>query len=191
MRKSSYGCAMLFGLITLSGAALADPMGGMSMPQGGMMESGKGMRGEMMGSGMGHGMMMSRGMGHGMMMGGCGGDEDHYARMTSMHMLGALGLKDDQRKKVMDLRRELRNNTWDLQRQVIDQREQLGMLYSADTLDIAAIKSAYEKLFQAKLKMIEFSLKYKQELFKVLSAEQRQRLMHGMTGVGEEDDSDM
>lgn len=181
MRKSSYGCAMLFGFITLSGAALADPTGGMGMPHGGMMESGKDMRGEMMGSGMGHGMMM----------GGSGGDEDHYARMTSMHMLGALGLKDDQRKKVMDLRRELRNNTWDLQRQVIDQREQLGMLYSADTLDIAAIKSAYEKLFQAKLKMIEFSLKYKQELFKVLSAEQRQRLMHGMTGGGEEDDSDM
>lgn len=178
MRKTSYGCALLFGL-ALSSAVLADPMGGM------------GMRGEMMESGMGHGMMMSHGMGHGMMMGGCDGDEDHYARITSMHMLSALGLSNDQRKKVMDLRRELRNNTWDLQRQVIDQREQLGMLYGADTLDAAAIKAAYEKLFQIKLKMIEFSLKYKQGLFQVLTAEQRQRLMHGMMGDEREDsDSD-
>src|SRR3569832_1092798 len=110
---------MLFGIITLSGAALADPTGGMGMPHGGMMESGKDMRGEMMGSGMGHGMMM----------GGSGGDDDHNARMTSMQMLGALGLKDEQRKKVMDLRREQRINTRVLQRLVLDQREQLGLLY--------------------------------------------------------------
>src|SRR3569832_1115455 len=119
MRKSSYGCAMLFGFITLSGAALADPTGGMGMPHGGMMETGKDMRGEKMCSGKGHGMMM----------GGSGGDEDHYAHITSMHILGALGLKDDQRKKVMDLRRELRNNCCDQQQQKLDLREQLGMLY--------------------------------------------------------------
>src|SRR3569623_1874633 len=166
MRKLLYWCGALLTLATVSGAALADPHGGMGM----------------------HGDMMKGGMGH-EMMGGMG--EDHFDRINNMHTLAALNLTDEQRKKVMDLRRELRNNTWDLQRQVIDQREQLGMLYRADTLAIAAIKSAYEKLFQAKLKMIEFSLKYKQELFKVLSAEQRQRLMHGMTGGGEEDDSDM
>src|SRR3569832_156852 len=107
MRKSSYGCAMLFGFITLSGAALADPTGGMGMPHGGMMESGKDMRGEMMCSGKGHGMMM----------GGSCGDEVHYARKTSILILCSLGLKDDQRNKVIDLRRELRNNTWDLQLQ--------------------------------------------------------------------------
>lgn len=187
MRKTIYGCALLLG-VTLSGAALAEPMGGKGSMHDGM-DAGMGMHGGKMGPGMGHGMMPPHGMGHGMM-GGYGGDQDHYARMTNMHMLNALGLNSDQRKKVMELRRELRNNTWDLQRQTIEQREQLGMLYGAETLDIAAIKSAYEKLFQAKLKMIEFSLKYKQELFKVLNAEQRQRMMHGMMG-GEEDGSEM
>src|SRR3569832_2784007 len=120
---------MLFGCITLCGVALADPTGGMGMPLGGMMESGKDMRGEMMGSGMGHGMMMSRGMGHGMMMGGCGGDEAHYARMPSLHMLGALGLKDDPRKKVMDLRRVLRFFSWVLLCLVFVLRVLLGLFF--------------------------------------------------------------
>lgn len=184
MRKTIYGCALLLG-VALSGTALAEPMGGMGSMHDGM-DAGMGMHGGKMGSGMGHGMMPPHGRGHGMM----DSHEDHYARMTNLHMLNALGLNSEQRKKVMDLRRDLRNNIWDLQRQTIEQREQLGMLYGADPLDIAAIKSAYEKLFQAKLKMIEFSLKYKQELFKVLTAEQRQRMMHRMMG-GEKDGSEM
>jgi len=162
MRKLLYWCGALLTLAVVNGAALADPHGGMGM----------------------HGDMMKGGMGHEMMMGGMG--EDHFDRINNMHTLAALNLTDEQRKKVMELRRELRNNTWDLQRQVVDQREQLGMLYSSDAFDIAAIKTAYEKLFQVKLKLIEATLKFKQDLRKVLTPEQQQKLrqmmMHGKMG---------
>lgn len=168
MRNSIYWCGALLGLATLSGAALAEP------PHAGM-----GMHGDMMKPGMGHEMM-----------GGMG--EDHFDRINSMHTFAALNLSGEQRKKVMELRRELRNNTWDLQRQIIDQREQLGMLYGTAPLDAAAIKSAYEKLFQVKLKMIEHALKFKQELAKALTPEQQQQLrqmmMHGKMGGGEDAD---
>lgn len=164
MRKSIYWCGALFGLAALSATAMAEPSDGMK----------------------GHGGMM-QGMGH-PMMGGMNdmdmGDE-HFERISSPHAMAALNLSEDQRKKMMDLRRELRNNTWDLKRQLIDQREQLGMLYGSENLDPAAIKSAYEKLFQLKLKMIEHTLKFKQDLRKVLNADQqkqlRQMMMHGKT----------
>lgn len=160
----------LVGATLFSGAALAQPPAGMPM-HGGMM---------------GPGMEMG-GMGHGMMGGGWSGNNDHYDRMFSMHNLSALNLSADQRKKLSELRRELRNNTWDLQRQEIDQREQLGLLYSGDSLDVAAIKSAYEKLFQVKLKLIEHTLKFKQNVEKVLTKEQQQQfrqMMYGMHGMG-------
>ncbi|MBI3773754.1 MAG: hypothetical protein HY272_13785 [Gammaproteobacteria bacterium] len=158
----------LAGATLFSGAALAQPPADMPM------------HGSMMGSGMEMG-----GMGHGMMGGGWSDNNDHYDRMFSMHNLSALNLTADQRKKIADLRRELRNNTWDLQRQEIDQREQLGLLYSGDTLDVAAIKTAYEKLFQVKLKLIEHTLNFKQSLEKVLTKEQMKQfhqMMHGMMG---------
>ncbi len=157
MRKSIYWCGALLGLAALSGAALAEP------PHGGM--------------GMHRGMMKPD-MGH-EMMGGMG--EDHFDRINSMHTFAALNLSDEQRKKVMELRRELRKNTWDLQRQIIDQREQLGMLYGNDAFDVAAITSAYQKLFEIKLKMIEHTLKFKQDLRKVLTPEQQQQLREMMT----------
>lgn len=186
MRKTGYGCVVLVGLMALAGAVQADPPGDMRM-HGGMMKPGMGAHGDMMRPGMGMHGDMKRGGGHGMRMGGCG-DEGFDAGMMSMHVLAALDLDAGQRKQIMELRRELRKDVWDLKRQVIDQREQLGMLYGADTLDVAAIKSAYQKLFDVKLKTIENSLKFKQELFKVLSPEQRQRLMHGAMGGSDADD---
>lgn len=172
MRNSIYWCGALLGLATLSGAALADPHGGKGM----------------------HGDKMKPGMGHGMMMGGQRGGDDHFERIHSMRTLAMLDLNDDQRKKVMELRRELRKNTWDLKGQTIDQREQLGMLYGSDDLDVAAITSAYEKLFEMKLKMIEHTLKFKQDLRKVLTPEQQKKLRdmmtHGRMGGGMEMDAD-
>lgn len=169
MRNYRSWCLALAGATLFSGAALATPPADMPM-HGGMT--------------MGPGMEMG-GMGHGMMGGGWSGNNDHYDRMFSMQSLSALNLNAEQRKKLADLRRELRNNTWDLQRQEIDQREQLGLLYSGDTLDVAAIKSAYEKLFQVKLKLIEHTLNFKQSLEKVLTKEQMKQfrqMMHGSMG---------
>lgn len=172
MRNSMYWCGALLGLAAFSGAALADPHGGKGM----------------------HGDMMKPGMGHGMMMGGSNEGDDHFERINSMHTLAMLNLNDDQRKKVMELRRELRKNTWDLKRQIIDQREQLGMLYGGDAFDVAAITSAYQKLFDIKLKMIEHTLKFKQDLRKVLTPEQQQQLRdmmtHGKMGGDMEMDAD-
>src|SRR3569623_674321 len=118
MRKLLYWCGALLTLAVVNGAALADPHGGMGM----------------------HGDMMKGGMGHEMMMGGMG--EDHFDRINNMHTLAALNLTAEQRKKVMQLRREQRNTPSDLQRQVVAHREQLGMLYSSDAFVIAAIKTA-------------------------------------------------
>jgi Spy/CpxP family protein refolding chaperone len=157
----------LAGATLFSGAVLANPPGDMPM------------HGGMMGGGMGKHMGMGKDSSCGK--GGWSGN-DH---MISMGRLDALKLNADQRKKVADLRRELRKNTWDLQRQEIDHREQLGELYSSDKLDVAAIKATYEKLFQVKLKMIEHTLNFKQSLEKVLTKEQLQQfhqMMHGPMG---------
>ena len=171
----------LAGATLFSGAVLANPPGDMPM-HGGMMGSGMGMH-----MGMGH----ERSCGTG----GWSDSNEHYDHM-GMRNLDALKLNADQRKKVADLRRELRKNTWDLQRQEIDQREQLGELYSSDALDVAAIKATYDKLFQVKLKLIEHTLNFKQSLEKVLTKEQMKQfhqMMHGpMKNPHEEmmDDSD-
>jgi len=159
MRNSRSWRLALAGATLFSGAVLANPPGDMPM---GSMDSGMGMG-----------------------MGGGYGDDGHYDHMFNMRHLDHLNLNADQRKKVADLRRDLRNKTWDLQRQEIDQREQLELLYSSDTLDVAATKAAYEKLFQIKLKLIEHSLNFKQSLEKVLTKEQLQQfhqMMHGPMG---------
>lgn len=158
MRKSIYWCGALLGLAALGGVAVAEPPGGMGAHHGGMMMEG-----------MGHRMMSEAGMG-----------EDHFERATSPHAMAALNLSDEQRKKMTEQRRELRNNTWDIQRQLVDQREQLGMLYSAENFDPAAIKAAYEKLFQLKLKLIEGTLKFKQDLRKILNADQQKQMRQMM-----------
>lgn len=168
MRNFRFLPYVLAGATLFSGTVLANPPGDMPM------------HGGMMGSGMG--MHMGMGQDGGCGMGGWYGGDEHYDHMFSMRHLEHLNLNADQRKKVTDLRRELRNKTWDLQRQEIDQREQLGMLYGSDTLDVAAVKSAYEKLFQTKLKLIEHTLNFKQSLEKVLTKEQMQQfhqMMHG------------
>lgn len=163
MHKLRFSLLALTGAALFSGATLACPTGDMP-PHGGMME---------------HGMKMGHGMGaeH--------GGRGHYDQMMEMRSLDALDLDADQRKKVTALRRELRNNTWDLQRQEIDGREQLGELYGSGKLDVAAIKATYEKLFQVKLKMIEHTLNFKQSLGKVLTKEQMEQfsqMMHGPMG---------
>lgn len=145
----------LAGAALFSGAALACPSGGMP------------------GAMMGHGMGM--GNPH-------GGHESHHGQMPGMGMLESLDLDSDQRKKVTTLQRELRNNTWDLQRQEIEQREQLSDLYGSEKMDVAAIKAAYEKLFQVKLKMIEHTLNFKQALSRILTKEQMQQFYHGSSG---------
>ncbi len=159
----------LAGATLFSGAVLASPPSNMPM------------HGSMMGAGMamGHGQGKS-----------CDSDNKHGGttndpHMSSMRNVEALDLNAEQLKKVTTLRRELRNNTWDLQRQEIEQREQLSDLYSNEKLDVVAIKAAYEKLFQVKLKIIEHSLNFKQSLSKVLTkeqAEQFQQMMHGSMG---------
>lgn len=171
MRNSRSWRLALTGATLFSGAVLANPPGNIPM-HGGMMGPGMGMH-----MGMGH----ERNCG----MGGRSEGNGHYDQMLSMGRLDALNLNADQRKKVADLRRELRNKTWDLQRQEIDQREQLGELYSSETLDVAAIKATYDKLFQVKLKLIEHTLNFKQSLEKLLTKEQAQQfhqMMHGPMG---------
>lgn len=163
MRKLRSPLLILAGAALFSGTALACPSGDMPM----------------------HGDMMKHGMNMGHEMGGQHGGRGHYDQMMEMHALDALNLDAEQRKKVTALRRELRNDTWDLQRQEIDAREQLGELYGSGKMDVAAIKATYEKLFQVKLKMIEHTLNFKQALIKILTKEQMeqfQQMMHGPRG---------
>ena len=149
----------------------------------------------MMGSGGSMGMM---GGGHMGMMGG----GDHMGMMGNMmggggHMgmmnkYKGLGLSDEQKQQMSDIKYKLRKEHWAIMGQMIDQHAALQKAYAGERPDPAAVGAVYGKIFDLKRQMIEARLAAKNSAKDVLTEEQRAQMkkmkhkrggmMHGQDG---------
>jgi len=144
---------------------------------GGGYGMGPGMMGGGYGMGMGPGMMMGggMGMGPGMMMGGS---------MMGMHGLYMLDLTDDQRSKVNAIQDKLRKQHWEIMGRMMDEHNALRDLYDADTLDAKKIGAAYDRVFKLKRQMIDAGIKARNDVYALLTKEQREQLKQYRHGGG-------
>jgi Spy/CpxP family protein refolding chaperone len=129
----------------------------------------------MKGSGGSMGMM---GGGHMGMMGG----GDHMGMMGGgghMDMMGkhkGLGLSDEQKQQMSDIKFKLHKEHWAIMGQMIDQHAALQKAYAGERPDPAAVGAVYGKIFDLKRQMIEAKLKSKNSAKDVLTEEQRAKM---------------
>lgn len=153
--------------------------GGMGMSSGGMAMGGPGM-------GMAPPRGMMGGMGHGRgMMGGMG----HMGMMGSIGPVYMLDLSEAQRKKIRTIQRELQKERWKVMGKMMDHKNRLEDLFSADKRDAAKIGAVYAKIFDLKRQMIESSIRAGNRQLDVLTAAQRKQLKQlrrraGTMGMG-------
>jgi Spy/CpxP family protein refolding chaperone len=137
--------------------------------------------GGMMGSGMmgGYGMgpgMMDGGMGPGMM-GGPGG-----CPMMGAGPLWQLNLTADQKKKIDALMTQQREQHWSIMRSMSDDYAKLRTLYAADPLDANAIGKVYDDIFKNQRAMIDSGIKARNQIYGMLTPEQKNQLKQYGTG---------
>ena len=123
-----------------------------------------------------------RGMGHmGMGSGHMGMGSGHmgmgHMRM-GMHanVMHALDLSDQQRKKVRKIYRSSRTQQLTLQDKISDHADKLYSLYKKDKPNAKEISSVYKDIFDLKRKKIELSITIQNEVYDVLTTEQKEQL---------------
>ena len=174
MNKLIISTLLLALVLAMSVTAYAHHMGPSQRHMGhhqGMM--GQGMMGQgMMGQGMmGHGMMGHGMMGHGMM--GHGMMGHGMNRIMAIH---SLTLSDDQRKNLNNIKTELRRANWALKGAMMDHRDKLAALYTADNRDTSAILDVYGDMFKLKQQMIKNALDADEKAYALLNDDQRKKL---------------
>lgn len=128
--------------------------------------------------GMGMGPM---GMGH-MGMGGMGS----YAMMPGMMWQGPYGmldLSDSQRQKLREIHSNLRKRHWGLMDKLMDYSEQLYKLYDVDKPDAQQIGNVYKNIFDIRRQMIESKITAKNQIYDILTKEQREKLKNWRSGM--------
>ncbi len=121
----------------------------------------------MMGPGMmGPGMMGPGMMGPGMMMG----------MGPMMAVFDDLNLTKDQRSKIWQLRRELRDQHMKLMDRMWEESEKMQDLWEKEKPDAKEIGKAYDRVFAMQREMIEQSVTFKNKLSDILNDEQRKKL---------------
>jgi hypothetical protein len=122
-------------------------MGGYGTMHGPGMMGGYGMYGPgMMGGGYG--------MGPGMM----GGYGMYGPGMMGMGPVWMLNLTDEQRAKISKLQEQLRKKQWTTMGQIMDERQKLYELYSAENPDPKKVGAVYGKIFDLRRQMIEAAI---------------------------------
>lgn len=172
-------------LASLAGIALAQGPGmwggpGLGYGPGGMMGYGPGgimgySPGGMMGYGPGGMMGYGPGHygGHGMMWGGGPG-----MMSFGWEMQNALGLSDDQRKKVDAIHDELESKNWEIVGKMRVEMAKLRELMNADPLDKAALDAAYKRLNDLRQQRFDAHLAARDQMAAALTKEQREQLKH-------------
>jgi protein CpxP len=156
---------------------------------GGMMGGGYGCGGYGMGGyGMGYGMG-GYGMGYGMGGYGMGHGMRGYMGGPMMGSLYGLNLTKEQRKKIRDLRKKLRQSNFKLMMQLMDETDKLYDLYSQETPNPKDVGKVYEGIFSVKRKMIENHIQERNSIYALLTAEQKKqfekkRPYYGRHGMG-------
>ena len=142
---------------------------------------GPGMMGRGYGYGMGPGMMYGDQGGYGWGQGMMGGYGMGPGMMGGMGMMGigpvwSLDLKDNQRLAIDNIMREQHAQSWPLMTAMFADYGKLRELYSAETLDAAAIGKVYDDIFKNQRAMIENSIKTRNRIYDQLTKEQKEQL---------------
>lgn len=123
-----------------------------------------------MGYGAGPGMMRGYGMGPGVMM---------------PSVWSQLGLTNEQRTKINQIRDETRRSHWALMGSMLDQQSKLRDLYEAPTRDSAAIDSTSKTIDGVRQKMIGSSTDARKRIEAVLTKKQLEQLRTYQRGQDE------
>ena len=141
--------------------------------------------GMMHGQGMGPGMMHGQGMGPGMMqgqhgmMGGRGMGGGMHAAMPGGHSFAAieaLGLTDDQRAKVTEIRREMQRKSHALMGAKRELRWKSQDAAKAAEFDVAAARKRFDEGAAIRKQMFEARLETHKRIRDVLTREQLEQL---------------
>lgn len=89
-----------------------------------------------------------------------------------MHALSLPNLSNEQRDQVRKVAQDLRKKHWEIQGSMMDERDKLSELWSAESVDAAAIGDTYGRVCDLKRQMIQASIEAKNQVDKVLSAGQ-------------------
>lgn len=146
----------------------------------GQMGMGCGGWGRMMGPGYGYGMG-NMGSGYGMGMGYMGGMMGSMMGMGPLSMMSGygiyqLGLTAEQRTKLRDIRRDLRDKNWKIMGSMMDEFQKLQDLYAEEKLNPTAINSTYKKIFDYRLQMIDQNVAAMNKFRDLLTKEQQDKL---------------
>ena len=167
MKKLVVSGALLAGASTFSLPALSQQAGGPCGASGGGSAMGMGQM-PMMGGGhmgmMGGGHMGMMGGGHMGMMGG--------GHMGMMMGFEKLGLTDEQREQIGEIKHKLHKQHWSIMGQMIDVKEELRKAHSGDMPDPKAVGAVYGKMFDLQRQMIEARMEAKNLAFDLLTEEQ-------------------
>lgn len=121
----------------------------------------QGAPGAMMGGGMMRGPGASSRMGSGM-----------QGMAYVMQALHIPNLSDEQRDQIRKVAQNLRKKHWEIQGAMMDQRDKLSELWSAEPVDAAAVGDAYGQVCDLKRQMIQASIEARTQVDKALSAGQ-------------------
>jgi Spy/CpxP family protein refolding chaperone len=134
------------------------------------------------GYGMGPGMMGGYGTMHGPGM--MGGGYGMGPGMMGMGPVWMLNLTDEQRAKISKLQNELRKKQWATMGQIMDERQKLFELYSAENPDPKKVGAVYGKIFDLRRQMIEATIDTRNRVQGLLTQEQRAQLEQWRHGWG-------
>jgi Spy/CpxP family protein refolding chaperone len=186
MMGGSYGPGMMgggYGPGMMGGGYGPGMMGGGYGP--GMMGGGYGPG--MMGGGYGPGMM-GGGYGPGMMGGGYGAGMMGRGPGMGRFAFGiqdGLRLSDDQRKKLQSIHDELQGKQWDVAGKMRVEAIKMRDLMNAEMRDKAALDATFKRISDLRLERFDANLAAREQMEKLLTAEQRQQVRgwgHWWTG---------
>jgi len=120
-----------------------------------------------------YGPGMMRGYGPGMM-----GGPWHGPGMMSFGygMQYALGLTDEQRKKIDAIHEELHGKVWDIMGKMRSEMVKMQELTAADSLDRAALDAAYRRLSDLRQQRFDAQIDAHSQIDSVLTKEQKEHL---------------
>lgn len=92
-----------------------------------------------------------------------------------MGNLAGLDLTDQQRDKIRDIFRDMRQQHWDLMENMMKTSDKLYDLYDVDKPDPEKVGKVYDEIYKVKRQMIEQHIKTRNKVYDVLNKEQREK----------------
>ena len=113
------------------------------------------------------------------MMGGYGPGYGMGPGMMGWGNYRGLNLSDDQKSKISQIRKEMRDKQWPLMGEMMDARDKLDDLYDADKQDAAAIDKQYKVVEDLRRQMVDNAVDAHNHINSILTKEQREKSREG------------